>query len=975
MQIRLFLFLLIVFSINSTALFCQKFDVRHIDYSYGLSSSNMTTINQDRFGFIWIGTTHGGLYRWDGVDLKSANEDLSYSYINDILFADNENKYICTFTEISKLENTNQIRANIDLKPEFENQRDRIAKLFKVKNRIIVFTYSGWAFILDSKSLKLKQKVLVAKDFYNYRIIQSDNSFLLFNTNSSVQLNIDADSLFSNVPKVPKKHPGSRKAEYGDAVYKYSLLSEDQIFMQTDDSLFALNQKNLVVKKRYSLDLAEPIYSLLKIRNEWWIGTKSGLYLYVEEENQLKLESKILGQTTKMLYRTSENIWAATMVGFFNIHKKKIQLIEDSQFQGPLYSNFVYVNNSVWSLSYFDGIKIYEKGVIKDSIKLENPMNVLPRCMSLFDDDSVYLGTPGGLFKLSIDDKTPRLVSNFKYYITSITANQDTLLIGTARNGFFSKVGNTVKHFSVDNNSIKLGWTGAITSYQKYTFIANEKNVFQLVNDSLKKINLQNKLESDFAVTTLNVNNRKELLIGTASSGILIYDLVQQKVIWHLKTPQLSSNTINFIKKINGYLWIGTNKGVDIIEGNDSSFTVYNLSNISTLGGAETSLIAIEEVEDKVWIGTIAGIISVPKNIIEQIKNNDQSQTIIETVTYGEKNIVYPIKNNNSISKLEIPYSTYDINIAFNSMQFDNKNNVYYYKLVNYDRQINKAQNSKLATYKRLPPGDYTFEVWEDNPFPSKRNVASFKLSIIPPFYKTTYFIVGIILIALFILLFSIKKFLELKEKQLLVQEQIRNEVRNEIAIDFHDEMGNHLAKIINLSGILKLQEIPSQFVSTVDKIEENTKKLFSSTSSFIWSLKSQNNNIHEIFFLINEFSESLFHNTDTNLRFFNNLKKKPKHLNVKMSRDLTLIIKELLTNIYKHASARNVSITFSDDTDIVITIVDDGVGFIHKEDVKNGGLSHIHHRSKRSGIEIDFNSRTEGNSGTKIILKINQHV
>lgn len=969
-----FFFLLLI--IATSNVYSQKFNVDHINYSHGLSSSNITTINQDRFGFIWLGTTHGGLYKWDGIELKPANEDLSYTYISEILIT-NDNKYVHDYYEIYRLDNNNQIAAKINMKSHFENKGDAISRIFTFKDKVIAFTFSGWVFILGSKDFEVQQKILFAKGFYNYRIIQSGNSFLLFNNTSSIKLFINSDNLFSNVIPILKKLPSSLQTNTSQLIYKYSILSEDSIFMQSDGYLFELDQ-NLNVKKRYSLDLTEPIYCLIKTNDEWWIGTANGLYRYIKEGNHLKLANTILrGHITRMLFRTGENIWAASMIGLFNIYKKKIYLIEDSQFEGTIYSDFLRVNNSIWALSYYNGINIFEQEVKKENIKSEGLLSGLNRCLLQFDPDSVYVGTPKGMFKLSTEDKAPVMVDDLKYFITSIAGNQDTLIVGTGGNGVIRKIRNKIKNFGSYNDTIKIRRTYAIFSDQHYTFASSDTSLFQLVGDSLKKIDLPIKLESEFAAFSMMVNERNQLLIGTANSGIIVYDIIESKVIEHIKTPELSSNTINFLRDIDGAIWVGTNMGVDILQYNKGSYTIHNLSDISSLGGAETSLHAVEEVDNKVWVGTIAGIVVIPKDIIQEAKNRKRNNVIIESVIYGaSKSIFNPVnKGVDSVETLNILHTPDEITISFNSMNLMDHSSSYLYQLVNYDMEIKKVRNVKSVTYKRLPPGKYRFEVWEDDPYQDSILKGSINIHVIPQFYETKIFVFGTIALIILLAIIAGSWYLRIKKNKILLQERMREEardaLRNEIAIDFHDEMGNHLAKIINLAGVIKLQRIPEPLLPVVNRIEENAKKLFSSTTDLIWSLKSKNNNTEEIFFLIKDFTENLFEESPINLRFYNSVGSNSMVLNAKRSRDITLIVKELITNVYKHADAKNLSIEFKYNDTIIISIVDDGVGFCLEQRKSNGGISNIYQRANRSSLGIDILSNLNSEHGTTVQLKI----
>ena len=965
--------LIFILYLISKSSYSQKLDIKHINYAEGFSSTNITVIKQDQFGFLWSCTAHGGLYRWDGSELKSANDSLEYSSVFDLLITERQ-KYISTFfSVIHRINHENKIEASVDLKTELEQDRNRISKLFIVDDRIIAFSLVGYAFILNSKSLEILQKIVLPNSFFIDKVIQSGKFFLLINNTSYIRLSLDDALFFSEVPKVPKPLASLTNFRNENQAFKSVIVSDQKIYLQSTDSLFVMDQ-DLNIKKKYYLNLKDPITCILKKNEEWWIGSLSGLFRYSEKGINLSLNEIVLKQATKMLLDHEEGIWVATMVGIYRIKKKQIELKEDVPFEGPIYGDFLKVGETIWALRLYRGIDIHQKGKIIDSINLGGSNFGLLRFMFQYHTDSIYLGSSRGLLSLNIRDKKYKLVDNLRYSHTSIASKGDTLFFGTARNGVLRKVGNDIEKLAYYKDSISIGYTTAIVSDNNHTFASTDEGVMQIIDGNFKKLDLQ--LNDNLPPFSLMLKDQNQLWIGSASSGIIIYDLVEKKVIRRISTPSLSSNTINFLFRIDGRIWVATNKGVDIVQEKFDSYTIYKLSDVSSLASAETLLTAVEKVGDKVWIGTDPGTLIIPRNIIETMTSKKQSKVIIESITYGQDNIMFIPKSQDSIPTLEIPYSEYEIDIAFNSMNYDNITTTYSYRMINYDRDTSKVQRPKLASYKRLPPGFYKFEVWEDKPYQQTTNKTSFSIRILAPFYRTPLFILVSIISVVILLVFLIRWFILKKEKRFLRDEYLkkktRDEIRNEIAIDFHDEMGNHLAKIINLSGALKLQNVPKKFVPTIDKIEENAKSLFSSTSNLIWSLKSQNNYFHEIIILIKNFAENLFDQSNTVLAF-NNLKNHMSHhrLEARRSRDITLIIKEILTNIYKHASAKNVVLTFGSSDKLSIIIEDDGIGFNQKNNYINGGISNMYKRANRSNIEITISSNTGQDSGTRVSLII----
>ena len=89
------------FITGSLQLYAESFNFRHYKAEDGLSLNTVSSIIQDRKGFIWIGT-EGGLNRFDGYRFKiySSNEQedsvLWTGYISSLLEGQNGNIWIGT---------------------------------------------------------------------------------------------------------------------------------------------------------------------------------------------------------------------------------------------------------------------------------------------------------------------------------------------------------------------------------------------------------------------------------------------------------------------------------------------------------------------------------------------------------------------------------------------------------------------------------------------------------------------------------------------------------------------------------------------------------------------------------------------------------------------------------------------------------------------------------------------------------------
>ncbi|TAF73961.1 MAG: hypothetical protein EAZ53_10730 [Bacteroidetes bacterium] len=198
--------------------------------------------------------------------------------------------------------------------------------------------------------------------------------------------------------------------------------------------------------------------------------------------------------------------------------------------------------------------------------------------------------------------------------------------------------------------------------------------------------------------------------------------------------------------------------------------------------------------------------------------------------------------------------------------------------------------------------------------------------------------------------------------------------LRNKIARDFHDEMGNKLASIRLLSENLAVKSEKQileneDLMQTLFTIERTSKELFDGTKDFIWSVGTKSDNVHDFFDYIREFSEKFLNDLDINLHAINHIDKNHiQKIDPTITRQLIFVLKEIITNAAKHAATNTVELSFSiDNSHLIIKVVDYGKGFdISKTQTR--GLKNIAFRMNRIQSEYKCVSNS---SGTTYILSI----
>jgi signal transduction histidine kinase len=196
--------------------------------------------------------------------------------------------------------------------------------------------------------------------------------------------------------------------------------------------------------------------------------------------------------------------------------------------------------------------------------------------------------------------------------------------------------------------------------------------------------------------------------------------------------------------------------------------------------------------------------------------------------------------------------------------------------------------------------------------------------------------------------------------------------IRQQTAEDFHDDLGNKLTRITVLSDILdaKMDPDKAEQKKLVSQIKQNAAALYNGTRDILWAMDPKSDNLYEVLNHVKETGIEIFE--DTQVQFaFEGISDEQKGIKLPMeySRNITMIFKELLNNVLKHADARHVKIefTYPEKDRAKIKITDDGIGFDTGATKRGHGLNNVKARAKRIGGEL--NSESVKGQGTTIGL------
>ncbi len=276
----------------------------------------------------------------------------------------------------------------------------------------------------------------------------------------------------------------------------------------------------------------------------------------------------------------------------------------------------------------------------------------------------------------------------------------------------------------------------------------------------------------------------------------------------------------------------------------------------------------------------------------------------------------------------------------------------YRYRFPGRDKEWLMTASGQLE-FNNLPYGDSRLEIqakkYNSSWGPSKEVF----FTIIPPFYSTWWFRISAILCA-GICLYLVAKYRLTKRFRLqlarLKQKEAIEKERNRIAADLHDDIGSELTNIVIQSRILKKSALPVPVAAIADQLEKASNEIINKMNEVIWTLNKANDTLHNLAAYLRRYINRLLDEQglrgkviiDDNLFSDHQIK-------ADLSRNILMILKEILHNVVKHSGACQVEIRLNLKSGPVLflEIRDNGKGFDTGKIYTGNGLQNIRKRTQ----------------------------
>ncbi len=804
-------FLLACTSVTTT--WAQKIPFENFTIKNGLPQSTVNDIDQDHQGYIWIATQVGAA-RYDGYDFKylTTDDGLPDDFINCLLVDSRDRLWFGTQGGIGVYDG----HAFITYKKEQGLVDNRVDDLLEDRNgNIWVTTAYGLSVITGDTVLT-----------YTFADALTDNnvSDIMMDSGGRIQVAtypVSGLTIFTD-PYHYEKLPQP------EIIREIIEVSPGEIWYATQGKGIFVSGNNEFRKLGKEEGLTDEIVlSIHQMRNgEVWCGTYvDGLFVYREgrfhplENNQahdllaagfledqhgriwiksfdegvwmydagdlrhFTVQNNLVHNVIQDIFEDKfGTIWIATLKGISK-YGKGIFEIYDKDYVPELPDNVqsVFVDSRGWVWFGSTGrvfIKQAEKTLIADEELGFRRGDALPLSYAEDRFHNIYIGTDIQLLYYNGNSIVPVYLDKDKDKNISINS-----LLYTGREQLWCATdsgiylyGNRGVAILGEREGLPDPQVDDLARFDQMIYCATEGGVAVFDQDGkhLRDYTVADGLESNLCID-LTTDNDGNIWVATRSNGISKIPAQRNMPVTNYTTREgLISNSTYFVEFADSVsLWIGTNRGINVLHTETGEITLYGYE--EGFYPVETHARAVSRGRDgSLWIGTVEGLVhynprydtksDLPPDLVFY-------PPLVDGRVFSESDKRKKRLKESRTGNPVFPYGKNSLEFHFTAIHTTNPllNRTSYF-LEGFDKDWSPPGTAQSVPYMRLPNGDYVFRVKAFNPDGVEtEHEASFAFTIKPPFWKTFWFILFEI-IAVLTLILAVIKF---RERQLIREKKV----------------------------------------------------------------------------------------------------------------------------------------------------------------------------------------------------------
>jgi signal transduction histidine kinase/ligand-binding sensor domain-containing protein len=338
----------------------------------------------------------------------------------------------------------------------------------------------------------------------------------------------------------------------------------------------------------------------------------------------------------------------------------------------------------------------------------------------------------------------------------------------------------------------------------------------------------------------------------------------------------------------------------------------------------------------------------------------------------GRQQAVRPIG-----SALRLPAGYRKLEIEFTAPTFVVPESVLFrHCLEGLEDDWTEPDSRRAVAYSCLPPGKYRFRVTACNSAGRWSEAgAAFSLVVEPFVWQTSWFRVGSGISLLAVVAGAVRGHERRKMRRRLQALQRQADLESErsrIAKDIHDELGADLTQIVIAADLNQAEVIDSaQAQRSFSTIAERARKAVGSIDEIVWAVNPRNDNLSSLADYLCQIADDCFGSRPARCRKDVPMGLPQVPLRAEFRHNVTLAVKEALTNALKHSGAHTVWLRFQwAAPELQVIVEDDGAGFAPAAaSTRGNGLHNQAARMQELGGSVEVQSAR--GRGTRVTFRV----
>lgn len=725
----------------------QKYDFQNFTVEEGLSQSQVLCLFQISTGELWMGTNQGGINKYNGSSFSylSKENGLSDNVVYTIAQEKSGRILVGTNNGLNRIQT-----GRIDTITTADGLPHKGVVSILISSEEIIWVGTGRGvgqLVGDSVIPFLKDSALSVSTVLNMR--EGSDGSMWFCTVQNGVFHWDGTTMFNVSAKDGLKH---------NYVYDVMPLGATDAWIFGHSGLYHLKNKRVEPKPIvHGLSDRTIYYGYVRDRaKNIWIGTSAGVLKYHNGAfiSHLTTENGLVSNDIwKLLQDREGNLWfGSKSIGASKLNSERFKIYSSKKFLPNKTVNAVHRDQKgrFW-LGTKEGLAIWDNETYDFVDVTDGLSSVVVRDIDEKADGQVYIATNYGLSVYANGTFTPytseKIVLNS---IHDVYVDGDTIWLGT-------KSGPAI----FENGTIRQPFNSDTLNQAVFDAVRRGPDIWFAYNDGVLKFDGKRFVQLtkkdgffDGRARSVSLGPNGNLWFGT-NNGVYRYD-GQTCVNYGVKDGLISDAVYSLGFDEEDGLWVGQAKGVARL-----SFYQGDLEDVIRYKkeqgflGLECSTNSIWMDEDKkVWIGTTNGLVEYdptldkgayfkPLTRLTDVKLFSQK---VDWFTYTDS-----VSSNGLPLNLSLPYDKNHLTFEFSGVSLTAPISINYsFMLEGADEDWSPITNDSKAVYTNISPGTYTFkvragfgdELWQNRP-------VSFSFTIKPPFYKTTWFYLLMLTVAL----------------------------------------------------------------------------------------------------------------------------------------------------------------------------------------------------------------------------------